>query len=143
MRAGAGGEPADLGADRLAEQERTFAQAFAAGDIGLARPLYRADVVYLSPTVRLFDRPARIEGVDATLEFIQLTIRDCERIDYRAVESAVLPDGRSAFARIHFDWGPTGARLRSNYVVIYRYREGRIRQQELYYDPSARPESLA
>ena len=29
-----------------------------------------------------------------------------------------------------------------NYVVIYRYRDGRIGQQELYYDPSGQLEVL-
>jgi ketosteroid isomerase-like protein len=44
--------------------------------------------------------------------------------------------------RIHFDWTRDGRRLRSNYVVIYRYRDGLIGQQELYYDPSGRLEVL-
>ncbi len=128
----------EITADALAAQERAFARAFAAGDLQLARHLYRDDVVYRSPTLRLFTRPERIEGVDATLAFIELTIRRCERIAYRAVEQAVLPDRHSAFARIHFDWSRKGRRLRSDYVVLYRYREGRIQQQELYYDPSGK-----
>ena len=33
-------------------------------------------------------------------------------------------------------------RMRSTYVVIYRYRDGRIARQELYYDPSAALERL-
>jgi ketosteroid isomerase-like protein len=124
----------------LAAQEASFARAFAGGDIALARPLYHPDVVYLSPTVRLFGWPARIEGVDRTLEFIALTIRGCEAIRYEAVEQALLDDG--AFVRIHFDWDRAGSRLRSSYVVVYRYRDARIRQQELYYDPSAPPERI-
>jgi hypothetical protein len=32
--------------------------------------------------------------------------------------------------------------LRSTYVVIYRYRDGRIARQELYYDPSGALERL-
>ncbi len=123
----------------LERQEETFARAFASGDLELARPLYHPRVVYLSPTVRLFDWPERIEGVDSTLEFIGLTIRGLEHIGYRAVEKAVLPDGESAFVRVHFDWSHEGVRLRSNYVVLYRYRDALIAQQELYYDPSARP----
>ena len=56
---------------------------------------------------------------------------------------APLADGRSAFARIHFDWDFEGKlRLRSNYVVLYRYRDGRIARQELYYDPSGKLERL-
>lgn len=126
----------------LEEQERLFALAFAAANIEQARPLYHPEVVYLSPTVRLFDWPARIEGVDRTLAFIALTIRGLHRIAYRAVEHAISSSGDSAFVRIHFDWTREGQRLRSNYVVIYRYRDGRIGQQELYYDPSGRIEDI-
>jgi len=127
---------------RLDEQERVFARAFAAGDIELARALYHPEVVYLSPTVRLFDWPARIEGVDRTLAFIALTIRGLHDIAYRAVEQAIGSDAHSAFVRIHFDWTRERRRLRSNYVVIYRYRDDRIGQQELYYDPSGALEDL-
>ncbi len=127
----------------LASQEAVFARAFAAGDVTLARPLYQPSVVYRSPTVRLFDWPRRIEGVDRTLEFIALTIQRCEAIRYVAVEQAVLDGGAAAFVRIHFDWTTAGRRLRSDYVVLYRYREGLIAQQALYYDPSAPPEILS
>jgi ketosteroid isomerase-like protein len=126
----------------LAAQEECFARAFARGDLGLARPLYHPEVVYLSPTVRLFDWPARIEGIEATLEFIGLTIARIEAIRYRAVETAVVPQGAAAFARIRFDFTRAGRRLRSSYVVIYRYRGGVIGQQELYYDPSGVLEEL-
>lgn len=85
-------------------QEERFARAFAAGDITLARDLYHSDVVYLSPTTRLFGRPPRIEGVEATLEFIQLTIAGCDNIGYRLDERAVLPGSSSAYTRIIFDW---------------------------------------
>jgi ketosteroid isomerase-like protein len=122
--------------DQLTEQEACFAQAFAAGDLEIARGLYHPDVVYLSPTVRLYDWPRRIEGVEKTLEFIALTIESCRDIRYRAVELACLPDGTSGFVRIHFDWTMGEQRLRSNYVVLYRYRDGLIARQELYYDPS-------
>lgn len=136
-----------IDASALTAQERLFAQAFAAGDIGRARQLYCDDVVYLSPTVRLYDWPTRIEGIDRTLEFIQLTLSQCVEIHYEAVEQAVLPDGASSFVRVHFDFyvGETdvgGKRLRSNYVVLYRYRGDRIARQELYYDPSAPLESI-
>jgi ketosteroid isomerase-like protein len=126
----------------LLAQEAAFARAFAAHDPALARSLYHPDVVYVSPTVRLFDWPARIEGVERTLEFIALTIGRCEAIHYRAVEWSLLAHGEAAFVRIHFDWTTAGRRLRSNYVVLYRYRDGLIGQQELYYDPSAPPEEL-
>lgn len=126
----------------LQEQERLFASAFAAGDIEPARSLYHADVVYISPTVRLFDWPARIEGVDRTLAFIALTIRGLQDISYDAVEQVISQEGDRAFVRIHFDWTHAQRRLRSSYVVIYRYRDGRIGQQELYYDPSGRLEDL-
>ncbi len=133
-----GGREADL-----ERQEEIFARAFSSGDLEIARPLYHTQVVYLSPTVRLFNWPERIEGIESTLEFIGLTIRRLEEIDYRALEKAVLPDGASAFVRIHFDWSHGHDRLRSNYVVLYRYRNGLIAQQELYYDPSARPELIS
>ena len=128
--------------DAIDRQEALFARAFAAADIELARPLYHPDVVYLSPTVRLFDWPRRIEGVERTLEFITLTIKRCRDISYRCVERALLGDGDAAFVRINFDWTLDGRRLRSNYIVVYRYRDGKIVQQELYYDPSAAPEAL-
>ncbi len=127
----------------LAQQEQTFAQAFASADLEIARPLYHPDVVYISPTVRLFGWPRRIEGVERTLEFIALTIQSCEAIAYRVVEYAIVTGGESAFVRIHFDWTRSGQRLRSNYVVLYRYRDGRIGQQELYYDPSGQLEALS
>jgi ketosteroid isomerase-like protein len=126
----------------LAEQEECFARAFAAGDLALARPLYASDVVYVSPTVRLYGWPARIEGVDRTLEFIALTVRGLEDVRYRAVESALVADGDVAFVRIEFDFARAGRRLRSSYVVIYRYRGALIGRQELYYDPSGRLEEL-
>ncbi len=126
----------------LGAQEERFARAFAAADLEIARPLYHPDVVYLSPTVRLYDWPARIEGVDRTLEFITLTIRNCRDIAYRAVEHAIAVDGAAAFVRVHFDWTREARRLRSNYVVVYRYRDGTIARQELYYDPSGALEDL-
>lgn len=126
----------------LAEQERCFARAFGRGDIEIARPLYHREVVYVSPTVRLYGYPARIVGVDQTLAFIALTIRNLADISYEAVEHALADDATSAFVRIHFDWTRNGQRLRSNYVVIYRYREGLIGRQELYYDPSGQLEKL-
>lgn len=124
----------------LAAQETCFACAFESGDVGVARSLYHPEVVYISPTVRLFGWPARIEGVERTLEFIALTIKNLDDVRYAAVESAIVPGGASAFVRVHFDWNNQGQRLRSNYVVIYRYRGGYISQQELYYDPSGKLE---
>ena len=126
----------------LENQEQVFARAFHARDIALARDLYHPEVLYLSPTVRLFGWPARIEGVEKTLEFVQLTIANCPNIAYRVVEKACLPNGSSAFVRIHFDWDQEGTRLRSNYVVLYRYRDTRIVRQEIYYDPSGTLERL-
>lgn len=134
-------KPVTLGA--VDAQEERFASAFAVGDIGLARDLYHPEVVYLSPTVRLFDWPARIEGVERTLEFIQLTIVRCRNITYRLDERAVLPDATSAYTRILFDWDTDEGRVRSTYVVVYRYRDEKIGQQELYYDPSGQVERLA
>jgi ketosteroid isomerase-like protein len=126
--------------DALVSQEACFARAFAAGDPSIARDLYQPDVVYVSPTVRLFDWPARIDGVERTLEFIALTIRGCAAIRYEAVEHAIGAD--AAFVRVQFDWTQGAERLRSTYVVIYRYRDGRIAHQELYYDPSGALERL-
>jgi ketosteroid isomerase-like protein len=128
--------------DALLAQEACFAQAFADGDPALARDLYQPDVVYVSPTVRLFDWPARIDGIERTLEFIALTIRGCPDIRYEAVEQAITPSADAAFVRVQFDWTQGVERLRSTYVVIYRYRGGRIARQELYYDPSGTLERL-
>jgi len=127
----------------LLAQETCFARAFADGDPAIARELYQPDVVYVSPTVRLFDWPARIDGVERTLEFIALTIRGCPAIRYEAVEHAITPGADAAFVRVHFDWTQGAERLRSTYVVIYRYRAGRIARQELYYDPSGALQRLA
>src|SRR5690242_9586696 len=126
----------------LAAQEARFARAFAAGDLSIARPLYHPDVVYLSPTVRLFGWPVRIEGVDRTLEFIALTVRGVRDVAYHAVESAIVPGGDAAFVRIQFDFTRDARRLRSHYVVIYRYRDGPIGQQEVNYDPSGALEEV-
>ena len=129
-------------ASALLQQEECFATAFETGDLETARPLYHPGVVYLSPTVRLFGWPDRIEGVDRTLEFIRLTVSKLEAIRYRAVEAAITPGATSAFVRVHFDWTMETERVRCNYVVIYRYQGGRIGQQELYYDPGGRLEIL-
>jgi ketosteroid isomerase-like protein len=130
-------------ADTLIAQEAAFSRAFGAGDIALARDRYDPAVIYVSPTVRLFDWPRRIEGVERTLEFIALTIRRCEDIRYQAVERAIAPGGDTAFVIVHFDWTSEGQRLRSRYVVVYHYRDGRIARQEVCYDPSAPPEMVA
>ena len=128
--------------DALLAQEACFARAFANGDPAVARDLYQPDVVYVSPTVRLFDWPARIDGIESTLEFIALTIRGCVDVRYEAVQHAITPAGDAAFVRVQFDWTQAAERLRSTYVVIYRYRDGRIARQELYYDPSGPLERL-
>jgi ketosteroid isomerase-like protein len=128
--------------EALGRQEERFASAFAARDLGLARPLYDPAVQYVSPTVRLYGWPATIDGVDRTLEFIALTIRAAEAIDYRALESAIVPAGDAAFVRVQFDFTRASHRLRSTYVVVYRYRDGLIARQELYYDPSGRLDEL-
>ena len=132
----------DISEDALLAQEARFARAFADGDPALARDLYQPEVVYVSPTVRLFDWPVRIEGIERTMEFIALTIRACSAIRHEAVEQAITAGGDAAFVRVQFDWTGGGERLRSTYVVIYRYRDGRIARQELYYDPSGTLERL-
>jgi len=132
----------DISEDALLAQEACFARAFADGDPTVARDLYQPEVVYVSPTVRLFDWPARIEGIERTMEFIALTIRACSAIRYEAVEQAITAGGDAAFVRVQFDWTGGRERLRSRYVVIYRYRDGRIARQELYYDPSGTLERL-
>ena len=128
--------------EALLAQEACFARAFAGGDPAIARDLYQPDVVYVSPTVRLFDWPTQIDGIERTLEFIALTIRACAAIRYDAVEHAIAPGAAAAFVRAQFDWTQGTERLRSTYVVIYRYRDGRIARQELYYDPSGPLERL-
>jgi ketosteroid isomerase-like protein len=121
-------------------QEKRFADAFAALDVRQAGDLYHPEVVYLSPTTRLFGERRPIVGVEATLDFIQMTIAGCRNIEYRLDERAVIPGTAAAYTRIVFDWdADQGTRLRSEYVVLYRYRDGLISQQELYYDPSAPP----
>jgi ketosteroid isomerase-like protein len=115
-------------------QEAVFAAAFRSGDISGAGALYHRDIVYLSPTTRLFGWPRRIEGRARALEFIQLTISGVTNIDYVLDERAVIGDD-SAYVRILFDFDVGARRLRSVYVVVYRYRDGLIVSQELYYDP--------
>jgi ketosteroid isomerase-like protein len=129
--------------EALLAQEACFARAFTDGDPAIARDLYQPGVVYVSPTARLFDWPARIDGIERTLEFIALTIRGCTDIRYQAVEHAITLGADEAFVRVQFDWTQGAERLRSTYVVIYRYREGRIARQELYYDPSGPLQRLA
>jgi ketosteroid isomerase-like protein len=131
--------PGRLTVEAVDAQEEVFADAFRAGQISRAAHLYHRDVVYLSPTTRLFGWPRRIEGRHRTLEFIQLTITGVANIDYVLDERAVIADA-SAYTRILFDFDAAGRRLRSVYVVVYRYRDGLIVEQELYYDPSDRLE---
>jgi len=134
--------PGPISLDAVDAQEERFAAAFGAADISTARSLYHPDVVYLSPTTRLFGRPPRIVGVDETLEFIQLTITGLSEIAYAVDERALIAGARGAYVRVQFDFGLNGARLRSTYVVVYRYRDALIAQQELYYDPSGELERL-
>ncbi len=89
--------------------------------------------------MRLFGWPSRIEGIDRTLKLIALTVGGVRDIVYQAVESVIVPGGAAAFVRIQFEFTRD---LHSNYIVIYRYREGLIGQQELYYDPSGVLEEL-
>ena len=127
--------------EQLDEQEAVFGRAFASADLALARPLYHPDVVYVSPTVRLFGWPARVRGVDDTLRFIALTIAGIDNIAYRVAERAVVPHG-GAYVKVDFDFDFDGCRRRSTYVVVYRYTRSRISRQEIYYDPSAEPPLL-
>lgn len=134
--------PSPITLETIDDQEEVFAAAFGAGRISDAEHLYDRDVVYLSPTTRLFGWPRRIEGRPRTLEFIQLTMAGVAEIDYALDERAVIGDD-SAYTRILFDFVAGGRRLRSVYVVVYRYRHGLIVQQELYYDPGDRLEELS
>jgi ketosteroid isomerase-like protein len=134
--------PGPLTLEVVDAQEDRFADAFGGGDIALARDLYRPDVVYVSPTTRLFGWPARIVGIEQTLEFIQLTITGLSDISYLVDERALIPGGAGAYVRVHFDFGLRDMRLRSTYVIVYRYHDGRIARQELYYDPSAELERV-
>jgi ketosteroid isomerase-like protein len=128
--------------DFIDRQEAVFARAFAERDLEIVRPLYHPDVVYLSPTVRLFGWPRRIEGVDRTLAFIRLTIARCRDVVYACIERAPVPGVEAAYVCVHFDWTADARRMRSRYVVAYRYRQGVIAQQELYYDPGTPPDPL-
>jgi ketosteroid isomerase-like protein len=131
-----------LSLEVLDAQEERFAAAFEAGDISLALPLYAPDVVYVSPTARLFGWPARILGVEQALEFVQLTITGLSDISYSVEERALIADDAGAYVKVRFDFDMQGARLRSTYVIVYRYRDTLIAQQELYYDPSGELERL-
>jgi ketosteroid isomerase-like protein len=132
--------PSALSLEEVDAQEERFAAAFAMGDMAKARPLYQPDVVYISPTTRLFGWPARIVGLDQALEFIQVTIAGLSDISYSVDERALIPGGAAAYVRVHFDFTMGAVRLRSTYVVVYRYRDSLIAQQELYYDPSGQLE---
>jgi len=125
--------------EKFAEQEELFRECYEKADIYLGRSLYHPDLVYVSPTFRIIDRPSWVmTGIEAGLDFIQATLGGIDNIGYRAVSTAIETGGRAAFAQIHFDWDVAGSgRVRSNYVSRYRYHEdGRIVQQEIYYDPS-------
>jgi hypothetical protein len=132
-------EPITL--EQLDAQEAMFGRAFASANLALARPLYHRDVVYVSPTVRLFGWPALVRGVDDTLRFIGLTITGLDNITYHVAERAVVPDG-GAYVKVEFDFDIDGRRRRSTYVVVYRYSHTAIARQEIYYDPSAEPPLL-
>ncbi|HLM96913.1 MAG TPA: nuclear transport factor 2 family protein [Acidimicrobiales bacterium] len=135
--------PSPLSLEAVDAQEERFAAAFASGDMATATPLYQPDVVYISPTTRLFGWPARIVGLDQALEFIQLTIAGLSDISYAVDERALIPGGDAAYVRVQFDFSMGAVRLRSTYVVVYRYRDALIAQQELYYDPSGQLEVLS
>ena len=124
------------------DQEARFAAAFGAGDITMAEPLYRPDVSYVSPTTRLFGWPSRIVGIDQTLEFIRLTTTGLSDVSYAVEERALIAGVDGAYVRVRFDFAMQGIRLRSIYVVVYRYLDGLIAQQELFYDPSGELERL-
>ncbi|HLN43744.1 MAG TPA: nuclear transport factor 2 family protein [Acidimicrobiales bacterium] len=134
--------PSPLSLEAIDAQEERFAAAFASGDMTTARPLYRPDVVYISPTTRLFGWPARIEGLEQALEFIQLTIAGLSDISYTVDQRALIPDDSAAYVRVQFEFNMGAVRLRSTYVVVYRYRDALIARQELYYDPSGQLEVL-
>jgi ketosteroid isomerase-like protein len=135
------GSPLSL--EAIDAQEERFAVAFGAGDISRAESLYAPDVAYVSPTTRLFGWPARIVGAEKALEFIQLTITGLSDIAYTVDERAVIAPDAGAYVRVRFDFALEGARLRSRYVVVYRYRGALIARQELYYDPSGELERLS
>jgi ketosteroid isomerase-like protein len=130
-----------LSLEALDAQEARVAAAFAAGDVAGMRDLYDPGVVYVSPTTRLFGWPPLIEGVDRALEFIALTVAGVSSISY-VVDERALVSAEAAYVRVRFDFDMGGDRLRSTYVVVYRYRHGRIARQELYYDPSGELERL-
>ncbi|MEE8581460.1 MAG: hypothetical protein V3T33_07710 [Myxococcota bacterium] len=99
------------------------------------RPCLGAPALSTSPPTRVCWRPGQSSAPTGTPRPPSLR--------YEAVEQACRPDGHSAFVRIHFDWGTEKVRLRSNYVVIYRFRDRLIVGQELYYDPSGQLERLS
>ena len=75
----------------LAQQEEIFRESYEKGDIDLARALYHPDLVYVSPTFRIIDRPSWImTGIEAGLEFIQATLSGIQNIRYEAVSTAIV-----------------------------------------------------
>jgi hypothetical protein len=63
-------------------------------------------------------------------------------VGYALDERAVIAHDR-AYTRILFDFSIGATRLRSVHVVLYRYDEGGlIVEQELFYDPDDRFETL-
>lgn len=75
------------------------------------------------------------------LSAISYSIDERALIDPNAEERSGMQAG--AYVRVRFDFDMQGARLRSTYVVVYRYRNALIAQQELYYDPSGELARLA
>ena len=122
--------------EALLAQEACFARAFAGGDPAIARDLYQPDVVYVSPTVRLFDWPHPNRRHRAHARVHRTHHPWLHGHPLRGGRACHRPRrGRRVRARaVRLD--PGEHRLRSTYVVIYRYRDGLIARQELYYDPS-------
>ena len=135
---------ADVTEAALAAQEEAFARAFAAGRPALARDLYDPAVVYVSPTVRLFGWPARIEGVDRTLEFIALTIARCRDIRVRGggdpSSCREAPPPTSASTSTGRPRTAAGSDPTTSSAT--RTASGRIVEQQLWYDPSGELQAL-
>ena len=87
--------------ERLVQQEELFRECYEKADIYLGRSLYHPDLVYVSPTFRIIDRPSWVmTGIEAGLDFIQATLGGIDNIGYQAVSTAIATDGRAALRRL-------------------------------------------
>ena len=106
-------------------QEERFAAAFAAGDISVAQSTVRARRRLHQPhDTALRMAGAHRRGRAARSNSSSSTITGLSDISYAVDERALIADDAGAYVRVRFDFDMRGERLRSTYVVVYRYRDG-------------------